>query len=193
MSGGSWGSRWPFAPRCLDSQSFRPCRRIGIPVRRVAASCLQRHAQHPPPACTIAAAADVALMGFNRGGAPARFFRSLLLFFVVLICCLPTYSQLWSWSLFVRTYCLCRSWPYTLLGLLCDSLREVCRSSVSGANNRYTQHWTRLPGDVVGESQSINHHLISLGTISSHSSFGYHHGDDPHRTRRFATCRQHPT
>ena len=188
MSGISWGSRWPFAPRCLDSQSFSPCRRIDIPVRRVAASCLQRHAQHPPPQCTIVAAAGVALMRFNDGGVPLCFFRSLLL--AVLICRLPTYSQpelIRSQILFLSQ--LAVHVPGTFVRQPEETLSILCFCY----QYRHIQRCTRLAGDVVGGSQSIHHNLISLGGLSSLSSFGHHHGDDPHRTRRFAEHNHHPT
>jgi hypothetical protein len=53
---------------------------------------------------------------------------------------------------------------------------------------QHKQDWTRLAGDVVGGSQSIHRHLISLGALFSLSSFGFHDGDDPHRTRRDIGC-----
>jgi hypothetical protein len=118
-------------PRCIDSQSFSPCRRIGIPVRCVAASCLQRHAQHPPGRRTIVAAAGAPTGRFNGGDAPARSSR----FDVTgaLIYRLPTCSQPWNRSLFVRKYCFCRSSPYTP-GTLVRHLETPSLLSIAGTN-----------------------------------------------------------
>jgi hypothetical protein len=173
-------------PRCVDSQSFSPCRWIGIPVRRVAASCLQRHAQHPPGRRTIVAAAVVEPMRFNDGDALAHF-RSLFLS-----------SWLLTYSLSALEPELIRS-QILLLSQLAVHSWEFCATSGNSFATVYRWHqhhrihyWTRLAGHVVGGSQSIHRHLISLGAVSSLSSFGYRDGDDPHRTRRFANDNRHP-
>ena len=165
VSGRPWGLRSLFLHDASTANHSARADRLAFQFAVSPASCLQRHAQHPPagvPLLPLLALRPLDLMIAAR--------CSILLVVVVRIAYLFTLSLGTGAYLFadIAFVAARRALSWDSRATLWNNLALVYRWH----QYSHKQHWTRLAGDVVGGSQSIHCHLIPLGLLPNLSPFG---------------------